>query len=95
MIIEEGLFAQVVARSEEGSHLVSSDPIYGGIVTQEGLELAEDVGVISDSVRGETASVCVEKVAFKGLGEGDLVCHLGPPVSKAIRAIYRTHNFGV
>ena len=73
MIIEESLFAQVVARSEEGSHLVSSDLTYGWIVAQEGLELAEDVGVISDSVRGETASVCVEKAALKGWGEGDLV----------------------
>jgi hypothetical protein len=90
VIIEESLFAQVVARSEEGSHLVSSDLSYGWIVAQEGLELAEDVGVISDSVRGETASVCVEKVALKGLGEGDLVFHFRPPASKVnqtIRAI--------
>jgi len=65
----------VITGCEEGVDLISGNGGDGRIVAQEGLELAEDVSVISDSVRGETASVCVEKVALKGLRECDWVVH--------------------
>ena len=63
----------VITRCEEGADLVSSNGGNGRIVAQEGLKLAEGVGVVSNGVRAEMAGVSMKQIALKGLGEGDLV----------------------
>jgi len=50
VVVEEGLFAEVVAGCEEGTDLVGSDGGEGWISAQELLEFAEGVGVISDGM---------------------------------------------